>query len=875
VSDDSVRDRLQATLGAAYRLDRELGGGGMSRVFVAQETALGRTVVVKVLSPELAEGLNCDRFRREVQLAARLQHPHIVPLLTAGESGGLPYFTMPFIQGESLRQRLVSQGELPVNEAVRILREIASALAYAHTEGVVHRDIKPDNVLISGGAAMVTDFGVAKALSDAAQVGGAQLTQFGVALGTPAYMAPEQAAADPATDHRADIYAFGATAYELLTGETPFAGRPAQAMLAAHAVETAESVARRRPAVPEGLGALVMRCLEKRPADRPQTAAELVRVLDNLPQSTGAIRATTATPRRSRGWLVGASLGALVVIGGAAVFVARQHAGFAAAPNGQTMLAVLPFENQGPAADEYFAGGLTEAITNRLASLHGLGVIDSRSAGQYKNTTKSLKTVGRELGVQYVLEGTVRWAGHQVEITPDLVNVADLTTKPAGGPYLVDPSDVFQVQTEVATKVVDALSLTLTGDERKALTDRPTNNPAAYDAFLRGLEYDHRIVTLSGPVEQAMDAYTQAVSLDSTFALAYARLAQVQLIWAILNPPDTARLSRALQSIATARRLQPDLPDLHQAQAVYLDFFRKDVNGAYQEVLRAHAGLPNDAEILSNLGHLQIERGLDSGFVNLDQAVKLDPRSPDVIHSAFQENYRYRRYADAAHYADMYVALEPASPIGYNQRIQVDLDGKGDTAAARRTIAQAASQGVPMSVDLAGQLLYLGPAGRDQYRRLALADVHAATFLDTLQYYLGQRLAHLETQPTVARALGDSIVRLAQTPRLAGVLALGKPILLGFGYAATGRRDDARREVASLEQSLAHQQYQNAETDGNSEQALGAIFATLGEPDSAIAHVRRALTLPTGVSMHSFSLDPAYLPLRGNPTWDRFLASGA
>jgi eukaryotic-like serine/threonine-protein kinase len=237
---DGLRDKLEAALGRAYRFERELGGGGMSRVFVAEETALGRTVVIKVIAPDLAEALNVERFRREVQLAARLQHPHIVPLLTAGEAGGLPYFTMPFIQGESLRERLRSRGELPVNDTVRVLREVGAALAYAHANGVVHRDIKPDNVMISGGSAMVMDFGVAKAVTDAANTRAGTLTQMGVSLGTPAYMAPEQAAADPATDHRADIYALGIMAYELLCGETPFADRPAQAMLAAHAVETPE-----------------------------------------------------------------------------------------------------------------------------------------------------------------------------------------------------------------------------------------------------------------------------------------------------------------------------------------------------------------------------------------------------------------------------------------------------------------------------------------------------------------------------------------------------------------------------------------------------------------------------------------------------------
>ena len=223
-----LREQLALTLGDAYSLERELGGGGMSRVFVATEKALGRRVVVKVLPEEMAGQVSLERFKREIALAARLQHPHIVPLLTAGDANGLPYFTMPLVEGESLRARLARHGELPLSEAIRLLREIASALSYAHERGIVHRDIKPDNVLLSGGSAMITDFGVAKAISASSNSEGGNTTSMGVALGTPAYMSPEQASADPAVDHRADIYAFGVLAYEVLTGQPPFAGRAPQ-----------------------------------------------------------------------------------------------------------------------------------------------------------------------------------------------------------------------------------------------------------------------------------------------------------------------------------------------------------------------------------------------------------------------------------------------------------------------------------------------------------------------------------------------------------------------------------------------------------------------------------------------------------------------
>ncbi|HKV75787.1 MAG TPA: protein kinase, partial [Gemmatimonadales bacterium] len=296
---NDLPDRLQVVLGPNYRIIRELGGGGMSRVFLAEETKLGRQVVIKVLPPEMGAAVNTERFEREIQLAARLQHPHIVPLLTAAASGDVLYYIMPYIAGESLRAKLAREGELPVAEAAKILREVVDALSYAHRNGVVHRDIKPDNVLLSDGHAVVTDFGVAKAVSASS---GSSLTSLGVALGTPAYMAPEQAAADPHVDHRADIYAVGALAYEMLSGRTPFTAPTAQALLAAHITQTPEPVTKHRTAVPVALNNLLMRCLEKRAADRWQSAAELLGQLEAYATpSTGGMTPTGTAPAVSSG----------------------------------------------------------------------------------------------------------------------------------------------------------------------------------------------------------------------------------------------------------------------------------------------------------------------------------------------------------------------------------------------------------------------------------------------------------------------------------------------------------------------------------------------------------------------------------------------
>ena len=297
----------------------------MSRVFVAEEMALGRKIVVKMLPSDSAGAVSVERFRREIQVVARLQHPHIVPVLSAGQVGDLPFYTMPFVKGESLRVRLQRSQEMSVNEALHVLRDVAAALAYAHGEGVVHRDIKPDNVIVSGGVAVVTDFGVSKAVDVAATDAGtaqAGITSLGIALGTPAYMAPEQASADPHVDHRADIYSFGCLAYELLAGTSPFAGRAPQQMLAAHVTDAPEPLLKRRPNVPPALAALVMKCLEKRAGDRPQSADELLNSLDAIATtpSGGSVptaeRLRSAASRPRARWIVAGGILALLALGG-------------------------------------------------------------------------------------------------------------------------------------------------------------------------------------------------------------------------------------------------------------------------------------------------------------------------------------------------------------------------------------------------------------------------------------------------------------------------------------------------------------------------------------------------------------------------------
>jgi TolB-like protein/Flp pilus assembly protein TadD/tRNA A-37 threonylcarbamoyl transferase component Bud32 len=577
-----LREQLQRTLGDNYTIERELGGGGMSRVFVAEETSLGRKVVVKVLPPDLAATVNVERFRREIQLAAKLQHPHIVPVLAAGISDGLPYYTMPFVEGESLRARLARSGELPVQEAVKILRDVLSALWYAHDHGVVHRDIKPDNVLLTGQHAVVADFGVAKALS-ASTNAGSSLTSLGVALGTPAYMSPEQAAADPTTDHRADIYGLGAMAYEMLTGHQVFSARSPQAMLAAHATEKPEPIERRRPAVPPALSSLIMRALEKHAADRPQSAAEMLADLEAAVTPSGA---TVPVPRSTGGSGVSrrAKVAAWVVLGITIIAVAiyasgssRRLAGTTEESSAQAAkdsihtVAVIPFANTGGnPQDEYFSDGMTDELAHALSRLPRLRVAGRTSSFAFKGKSMPAQEIGKALNVSAIVDGSVRRAGDRLRVIAQLTSTTDGQVI-WSATYESRAKDVFALQDEFTNAIVGALAPALSGAKASTVASqsRGTNDQAAYDLYLKGKYFSAR--PGSGGLRRALDYFEQALTKDSMFARAHAGLSLAATsapLFGVKVPGSGDSL--ALANANSAIRIDPSLGDAHLALAYAL-----------------------------------------------------------------------------------------------------------------------------------------------------------------------------------------------------------------------------------------------------------------------------------------------------------------
>lgn len=564
-----LREQLQRTLGDAYTIERELGGGGMSRVFTATERALGRTVVVKVIAPELAEGVSAERFAREIQLAASLQQANIVPLLSAGDAGGVPYYTMPFVQGESLRGRLASGTPLSISEGVGILRDVARALSYAHARGVVHRDIKPENVLLSHGAAVVTDFGIAKAVSAARTMsGGATLTQAGTSIGTPAYMAPEQVAGDPKVDHRADLYAWGCLAYEVFSGAPPFVRDTPQRVLAAHLAEEPAPLAVRRANLPLSLANLVMRCLAKDPAQRPANADEILRDLDAAftPGATSAERPASERGRATRrNLLIGAV--AIAVVATAAFVVTRNHARTTSSPSAalDRSVAVLPLANlSGDKADDYFGVGLSEDITRAL-SKNGVRVIGRVSAGALQAKGMDERAIARQLGVGSLLTGSVQRADGQIRINVSLVAAADGAVRWTEK-YDRPLTNMFAVQDEIARSVADMLLGALGGARAATATRMETADPEAYALFLQGQVLFNRRTAQS--LNQAISLFERATTRDPKFARAQGMLA---LSYAVLPTYDFSNADtvqdKALSAAARAITIDSTVAEAYTAMA--------------------------------------------------------------------------------------------------------------------------------------------------------------------------------------------------------------------------------------------------------------------------------------------------------------------
>ncbi|MEO6057418.1 MAG: protein kinase [Gemmatimonadales bacterium] len=731
---------LQSGLTNRYRLERELGRGGMATVFLAIDLRHERPVALKVLHPELASSLGPELFLREIRITARLDHPHILPVFDSGETDGFLWYTMPYVEGESLQDRLRREVRLPVEEAVRLTREVADALGYAHHHDVIHRDIKPANILLSEGHARVADFGLACAV-EAAELD--ELTGTGLAVGTPEYMAPEQAAVGH-VDERSDIYALGCVLYEMLVGERPYTGRTSQAVAVKRLSLPVPSVRVVRDLVPQALDQAITRALAKVPADRFATVAEFAHALAEVSPAVAPMAPTVGPPTgaerssRPRRYFVAVSLLLILALVGGLILRQLRRQPAVAAADGEKRLAVLPFENLGDSGVKYFAGGIADGIRGRLASLPALRVIARGSSNQYRRTVDPQR-IGRELGVDYLLTGTVQWAksdsGSRVRVTTELIQTADATTRWQQA-FDAPLTDVFQVQADIANRVAQSVGVVLSTDDRDRLAEPPTRDLVAFDLYLQGRSL--REQRTPSALEQAILCFTRAIERDTGYAQAYAALADAYVLLPLYEASPPADVyPRATQAAQRALALDSLLGQPHAVLAAVHDSYEWDWQRAELEYLRAIALSPNNATAHQWYAEfLSAHERHTEAMAEMERAKVLDPRSLIIRSDIGDLLYRSRHFERAIAELRETIAMDSAFAYAH------DLLAVASLLAGHREQAVAAME---TAVRLAGRRAWLGDliyvyAGTGR-RQAAAAAMRELTALAERQYVSPYALA--------------------------------------------------------------------------------------------------------------------------------------
>ena len=887
---------LREALRERYAFERELGRGGMATVYLAQDLRHDRPVALKVLHPAIGATLGADRFQREIRLAARLQHPHILAVFDSGAvrpkdgATDLLWFTMPFIDGETLRGRLNRERQLPLEDALRIAREAADALEHAHRAGIIHRDIKPENILLTasgaGWHALVADFGIARALAGA---GDEHLTETGLTLGTPAYMSPEQAAGDRQLDARSDIYSLATVLYESLAGAPPFSAPTMQAMIARRFTESPRPLRELRETVPEAIEQAIGKALAKSPADRFGSAAEFARALEpttfpssetprQAPAETAAPTAPKAPRRRRYPLTAGMVLGFLIGLGVLFGWL-RKHNVDAASGDGARRLAVLPFENLGKPEDGYFADGVSDEIRGKLSALPGLQVTARSSSTQYKGTPKSPAEIGRELGVDYLLTGTVRWekggTGSRVRVSPELIQVSTGSAR-WQEPFDAALTDVFQVQADVAGRVAEALNLALGAGERERLAEKPTQSVTAYDAYLKGEEVSDALGTSDpGTLRRAIGHYGAALALDSTFALAWSRLSQAHAQLYYLSTPTPAEGEAARNAAERALALAPERPEGHLALGDYHYRVTKEYRRALEQYALGQRTAPRNADLL--VGTALTEQTLgrwEAALQHLQQAWTLDPRSVNTARRLGRTLLWLRHYPEALRLAEQGLALAPASVDLTEQKAMVYL-AQGDLDAARAVLRNTPKEVTPAElVAYVGNFWDLGWVLDEEQQRL-LVGLSPGQFDDDRGVWGGviaQTYGYRGDQAR-ARAYADS-GRIGYEAQLRDAPDDAQLRLLhGLMLAYSGRKADAIREG---EHGLALQPLsQDAYSGAYNQHLLARIYILTGEHEKAMDQLESLLKTPYFLSPGWLRIDPNFDPLRKLPRFAKLLGGAA
>jgi len=861
--------------GGRYQLDRELGRGGMATVYLAFDLRYDRPVAFKLLRRDVTIAIDTERFRREIATAARLQHPHICSVYDSGETDGQLWYTMPYIRGESLRERLRRDKQLSVADALRITRECAEALAYAHRAGVVHRDIKPENILLTeDGNPMLADFGIAVPVE---RQRSEHLTDEGQGVGTPMYMAPEQVLAQP-VDPRADQYALAAVCYEMLAGRPTHAGPTVHAVIAQRVTETPPDIRTFRPETPLPVELALARALSLEADDRFPSITEFARALTEPGASR---RRARRAPRWAWIALATVSTAAAVMLAlrqspaRTAVSAGPGSAAVATPAEPGIRLAVLRFENLGDSADAYFADGMADEIRSKLAGLPGLEVIARGSSTQYLGSGKPAAQIAVELGVPYLLTGTVRWEKgpkrSRVRVSPELIEARTGVTRWAR-PFDAAFTDVFAVQAGIASQVAGALHLALTDSARAQLSAVPTSSLDAYARYLRSRELRSGESTPE-VLRAAIAELGAAVRLDTGFVAAWAELAQAQMDvfrqgGLMVSDADSARAS-----LRRAAALAPESPDVLAASARYHLGVEGDFAAALRDYRQALSAAPHRGDLLTGAGTVEME--LDrwpEAVADLEHAARLDPRSPDAALWVGSAYLRLRRYDEARRELDRARGLRPASmSLGYSRaRLAA---AEGDLAGIRRVFQElerrAGPRAVAAYVALREDLIWALPD--DQLRlvtTLTPDDLDGgradwALAVSEAHRFLGDS-ARSRTYADSAVTAYDRMLERWGNRRDRGQIVVTRALALALG----GRAQDAR---AAADEAGRLQPLGSGIQSPYIAYVRGRIDAMAGDPASAVARLRGILAVPAQQSRGWLAIDRTLAPLRGDAEFEALI----
>ncbi|MFC1605057.1 protein kinase [Planctomycetota bacterium] len=873
-------DLLGKNIGS-FKIEEIIGRGGMGIVYLAHDTKLERSVAVKSIPAELQASSTAQaRFKREAKLLASLNHPNIAVIHEIVEEKKSGYLILEYIPGETLAERIANK-PLKLEEALSIGQQIAEAVSAAHEKGVVHRDLKPGNIKITpDGRVKVLDFGLAKASVSEDKPVEATVTQPGRVMGTPAYMSPEQACGKP-TDKRSDIWSFGCIMYQMMTGQLPFEGETATDTLA-HIIERQPDWEALPQETPMNIRTLLRRCLEKKPQRRLRDIGDaVIEISETLNVPVTAPPATTPSSTSLKPQLATRHklrTAATIVIAAFVIVLSIIAVQLLSKKEVQPSLkdirlVVLPFENLGSTDDEYFVDGITDAITARLAGIHGLSVLSRQSAIQYKKSEKKPQEIGRELQVNYILEGTVQRErpkdpNSRIRIIPQLIKASE-DAHVWTDIYDDDMSEVFRLQSDVAEQVAQALDITLIESEHRALASKPTENMEAYEYYLQGNKYATIGTQLENDYKIAIRMYERAVELDPSFAVAYARLCVMHCdVYKLYYDKSNARLAMAKQAVDKAFQLDSDLPEAHLALGHYYHV-QFDNDRALEQFAIVLKSQPNNKEAIAMIGYVQESQGkFEQSLTSFKKLLKLNPRYFRLL-TQIGYTYEYlRKYPEAEHYFNRAISLTPDQPMPYRAKAWLYVLWEGNTEKARAVLAEALQNIESTENPFVNLFVTLDVFDRNYSKALDRLSTKSENIDNLIDYariyrYMGKKDLAEKYYDDARSVLESKIKECPEEARLHG--------WLGVAYAGLGRKEDAISEGKLVVELQPVNKY--ATKGPHWIKVLARIYVMVGEHDEAIDQLEHLMSIPGTYTISLLQLDPAWDPLRNHPRFKKLIES--